>query len=57
MDEIVAGMEAIVVLDQHPLLRRDGRPGGRPRHHHAAERRDLLNVTDVQKNKGGKFMH
>ena len=43
---------------QDPLLRRDGRPGGRPRHHRrSGESGCLFQVTDVQKNKGGKYMH
>ena len=35
---VAAGAEAVVVLDQYPLLRRDGRSGGRPRHHHRRRR-------------------
>ena len=37
-------------------VRRDGRSGRRPRHDHQA-RTACSSVTDVQKNKGGKFMH
>ena len=39
-----------------PVLRRDGRSGGRPRHHHLPATA-VFEVTNVQKNKGGKYMH
>ena len=55
VEEIVSGMDAIVVLDQTPFY---AEMGGQVADHgtihtEAAE----FTVTDVQKNKGGKFMH
>ena len=54
--EIAAGVRGHGGAGPDPVLCRDGRPGGRPRHHHR-RRACVFTVTDVQKNKGGKFMH
>ncbi len=55
VEEIVSGMEAIVVLDTTPFY---AEMGGQVADHGVitAEGMTYL-VTDVQKNKGGKFMH
>jgi alanyl-tRNA synthetase len=54
-DEIVAGAEATVVLDRTPLY---AEMGGQVADHGVLHGKDSrFDVTDVQKNKGGKFMH
>ena len=53
-DEISEGSEAIVVLDRTCLY---AEMGGQLGDHGKIEGEGLFRVNDVQKNKGGKFMH
>ncbi|MBR6951009.1 MAG: alanine--tRNA ligase [Oscillospiraceae bacterium] len=54
-DAVTAGAEAIVVLDQTPFY---AEMGGQVADHGTLSGSDMLfEVTDVQKNKGGKYMH
>ena len=55
VEEIVSGMEAIVVLDTTPFY---AEMGGQVADHGTITAEGVTyTVTDVQKNKGGKFMH
>ena len=54
-EELMPGVEAIVVLDKTPFY---AEMGGQSADHGVLTGNALLfNVTDVQKNKGGKYMH
>ncbi len=53
--EIAAGVEAILVLDRTPMY---AEMGGQVADHGTIEGQNgIFKVTDVQKNKGGKYLH
>ena len=54
-DEVAAGAEAVVVLDQSPFYAEMG--GQEADHGTITADGVVFTVADVQKNKGGKFMH
>ena len=54
-DEIVAGTEATIVLDKTPFYAEMGGQVGD--HGQMLAQGVVFDVTDVQKNKGGKFLH
>ena len=55
VDEIIPGTDAILVLDRTPFY---AEQGGQVADHGVITAGDAVyNVKDVQKNKGGKFMH
>ena len=54
-EEIVSGMDAMVVLDKTPFY---AEMGGQVADHGVLTAEGVVfTVSDVQKNKGGKFMH
>ena len=53
--DIVAGVEAILVLDKTPMYAEMG--GQIADHGTISSENGVFEVTDVQKNKGGKYMH
>jgi len=55
VDEIIPGTDAIVVLDRTPFYAEQGGQVGD--HGTLTAGEAVYTVTDVQKNKGGKFMH
>ena len=54
-DEVVAGAEAVIVLDKTPFYAEMGGQSGDRGEIRCGDA--LFAVTDVQKNKGGKYMH